>query len=166
MSEPETSLVALVSAVGGGLVGTWLQIRHERHAAFRERQISAADDFSTAFVQAHQAVNDAQLTCLEHGSRDKKLQAATGEVPDEIASALERAERAIADARARATRIDLLFGRGKAAPQFARQAILELQFALGSLTNWGDPPNLEDYAPTNGGCSNTSETSPTGHSPR
>jgi hypothetical protein len=43
----ETILVAAIAGLGGGLAGTWLQIRHEREEAFRDRLITAADDLAT-----------------------------------------------------------------------------------------------------------------------
>jgi len=42
----ETILVAVIAGLGGGLAGTWLQIRHEREEAFRDRLITAADDLA------------------------------------------------------------------------------------------------------------------------
>jgi hypothetical protein len=47
----ETILVAVIAGLGGGLAGTWLQIRHEREEAFRERLINAADDLSTGLIR-------------------------------------------------------------------------------------------------------------------
>jgi hypothetical protein len=55
----ETVTVAVASALLGGFAGTWLRIRHERDEAFRDRQITAADDFSTGLHQALLALRNA-----------------------------------------------------------------------------------------------------------
>jgi hypothetical protein len=62
----ETLLVAILGGLGGGLLGTWLQIRHERQEAFRDRMITAADDLSTGLLQAIIGLDDAYSACLEH----------------------------------------------------------------------------------------------------
>jgi hypothetical protein len=122
MIELETLLVALLSGLGGGVLGTWLQIRHERHEAFRERQINAADDFTTGLQQALLAVRAAWSTCLDHGFMDAEQRLlirnqTTGQVPAEITNALEHAERTLAEVQARHARIALLFGRRALSPR-------------------------------------------------
>jgi hypothetical protein len=43
-----TVLVALLGSAVGGVLGSWLQIRHQRHEAFRQRLLEAADDAANA----------------------------------------------------------------------------------------------------------------------
>jgi hypothetical protein len=93
----ETILVAILGGLGGGLLGTWLQIRHERAEAFRERLITAADDLSTGLLQADIALRDAYSICLDKGFMNTQNQLvihdpATGQMPTEIEDALKRAE--------------------------------------------------------------------------
>ena len=63
----ETIAVAVIAGVGGGLAGTWLQIRHEREEAFRDRLITAADDLATGLQQAIIGLDEAYSVALKHG---------------------------------------------------------------------------------------------------
>jgi hypothetical protein len=89
-----TLLVAIASGLSGGLLATWLRTRHERTEAFRDRQITAADDLTTGLVQASIALDDAHTKCLKNGFQNAQGQFVirhpeTGAVADETSDALK-----------------------------------------------------------------------------
>jgi hypothetical protein len=145
----ETLVVAILSGLGGGLLGTWLQIRHERDEAFRERLITAADDLSTGLLQAIIGLDAASSACIKHGFLNAQNQVSirhpeTGEVPSEIEAAVERARSLVGEARARQARISLLFGLVSAPDRSTDLAFMYLDSALLALDAW-PVYNLEEY---------------------
>jgi hypothetical protein len=140
MISVETLLVALIGGLSGGVLGTWLQIRHEREEAFRGRLITAADDFSTGLLQAIIGLEAARSTCVERAFlyppdpnqlifRDP----ATGEMPAESVEALRRSRELIREVEARRARISLLFGPGSMPDVSTRMALLALDEAHRAL---------------------------------
>jgi hypothetical protein len=133
----ETILVALLGGSLGGVFAAWLQTRHESRQAFRERMITAADDLSTALLQASLSVDEARQICLSRGFRNAQnrltIRDETGKVPDEIRDALKRADALIAEAQTRIGRVSLFFGTLSLAPHCATMAITELKLALDGL---------------------------------
>jgi hypothetical protein len=111
----QTILVAGIGGLAGGLLGTWLQIRHERREAFRSRLIEAADDLATGMQQAMIALDDAHKTAFENGFKDAQdrvtfREPSTGKLPDPTAHAFKRSRELNAEAQARQARVALLFG--------------------------------------------------------
>jgi hypothetical protein len=104
--------VALVGGLSGGVLGTWLQIRHEREEAFRERLITAADEFSTHLLQAIIGLDEARSACVKHGfittGSQITIRDEAGKIPSEIEEALQRSRALITEARARSGRVSLL----------------------------------------------------------
>jgi hypothetical protein len=147
--ELDTLVVAILSAFLGGLAATWLRIRHERDEAFRDRQINAADDFSTGLQQALLVLRDAYSTSVRHGFYDDERHLltrdpSTDQVLARIAAALERAEKTIAEVHARHARIALLFGIYTPSTRAGGFALTELDTALDSLAGW-PRPDLDRY---------------------
>jgi hypothetical protein len=145
----ETILVAAIAGLGGGFAGTWLQIRHEREEAFRERLINAADDLSTGLIQAVIGLNDAFSTSLKHAYMDARNRLTfhhpqSGEVPKEIEEALARARGLIGEARARTARVSLLFGPVSEPDRGATLTLIHLENTLGALDAW-PVPELEKF---------------------
>ena len=145
----ETILVAVIAGLGGGLAGTWLQIRHERDEAFRERQITAADDLSTGLIQAIIGLDDAYSIALKHGYVDAQNRVTfsrpgTGEVPTEIQEAFAHARALIGAARARTARVSLLFGPVSAPDRSATLTLMHLEETLRALEGW-PVPELDKY---------------------
>jgi hypothetical protein len=108
----ETILVAVIAGLGGGLAGTWLQIRHEREEAFRERQINAADDLSTGLAQAVIGLDT---------------------------EALAAARRLIGEARAQTARVAVLFGHVSSPDRCATLTLIHLDGTLLALDAWPLP---------------------------
>jgi hypothetical protein len=145
----ETILVAIVSGLGGGLIGTWLQIRHEREETFRERQITAADDLATGLIQAIIGLENAYSTCLRHGYFDAQNRLTlrdpkTGEVARETDEALSQSRGLISAARARTARVGLLFGPVSAPDRCATLALIHLEETWRALDGW-PVPDLDKY---------------------
>jgi hypothetical protein len=145
-----TVVVAIISGLSGGALGTWLQIRHERHEAFRERLITAADDLSTGLLQAIIGLDEAHSTCLEHAFMNAQNQVTfrdpgTGHMPAETKEALARSRALIGEARARVGRVALLFGPVSAPDRAATLAIWGLRDAFRALDAW-PVPDLEKFS--------------------
>ncbi len=150
MISADTLVVAILSGLGGGLVGTWLQIRHERDEAFRDRQITAADDLSTGLLQATIGLERAYSTCLKHGffTAEQKLtlrNPSTGTIASEISEAFKQAKGMIEEADARRARVSLLFGPVSAPDRWATLAMHGLDLCYSALDRWPDP-DLEAYS--------------------
>jgi hypothetical protein len=97
-----TVIVAILGSAIGGVVGSWLQIRHQRHEAFRERMLQAADDAATSIGAALSATRVA-LSDVE----DLMMQL----TPSEAASRTHKqARQALDEAGNYAGRVDLLYG--------------------------------------------------------
>jgi hypothetical protein len=147
-----TLLVAIASGLSGGLLATWLRTRHERTEAFRDRQITAADDLTTGLVQASIALDDAHTKCLKNGFQNAQGQFVirhpeTGAVADETSDALKEANRAIDEAGARSARVALLFGPTSPADRTVTLAVIRLQDSLSALERW-PRPDLKAYRET------------------
>lgn len=123
MIEVETVVVALVSGAVGALLTTLLRIRHEREERYRERQLTAADDFSTGVIQAMRLIRDA------HGDRSK----------------IPAAREGVAAAHDRQARIDLLFG-NETAPGQAAADVLGVLHATSVAVAAGTQSDDEQYA--------------------
>lgn len=152
MISVTTLLVAILGGLSGGVLGTWLQIKHERAEAMRERQINAADDLSTGLVQAIIGLEQAYSVCLDHSFlyppdpnqiilRDPN----TGEMPAESKSALQRARDLISEAAARRARISLLFGPISAPDRATSLAVIYLQDTLRALED-RPTPDFKKYS--------------------
>lgn len=129
----ETVVVALVGSAAGGLIGAYLQIRHERHERFRERMLEAADDLATALGQAVVAAREA-VTQTESCLMGKSSSS-------DASGALDRTRRALEEAENRIGRVELLYGVDSglgAAFDAARLALRRLLDDLGPT-----PPQLE-----------------------
>lgn len=139
----ETLLVAIIGGLGGGVIGTWLQIRHERREAFRERLIAAADALSTSLLQASLGVAEARTACVKHGflgpDNQVRLFDEDGKMIEEIKSALTRADELIAEAQASIGRVSLFFGTVSPTERSATQTISELKWVMTSLREWPNP---------------------------
>jgi hypothetical protein len=136
----ETLLVALLGGLSGGVLGTWLQIRHEREEAFRERLITAADDLSTGLLQAIIGLDTAHTTCIDRAflyppdpERLTFRDPNTGEMPAESAEALRRSRELIREVEARRARISLLFGPVSAPDATTTVAVFSLEEAQHAL---------------------------------
>jgi hypothetical protein len=145
----ETLLIAILSGLGGGLIGTWLQIRHERDETFRERLITAADDLATGLIQAVIGLDDAYSTCLRYGYIDAQGRMTlrhpeTGKVPKETESSLAQSRALISAARARTARVALLFGPVSGPDRAATLTLIHLENAWGALDGW-PVPELDKY---------------------
>jgi hypothetical protein len=143
-----TLLVALVGGISGGVLGTWLQIHHEREEAFRERLITAADDFSTGLLQAIIGLDATRTTCVDHAFlyppntnqlmfRNPK----NGEMPAESAEALRESRKLIREVEARRARISLLFGPVSMTDLSTTMAVLALEEAQHAL----EEPPVPDF---------------------
>jgi hypothetical protein len=98
-----TVVVAIVGSAIGGVVGSWLQIRHHRHEAFRERMLEAANDAASSVATALSATRVA-LSELE----DAMIGA--GSSYEQASQARTKASRALDGAGDFAGRVDLLYG--------------------------------------------------------
>jgi hypothetical protein len=150
MISVQTILVAIIGGVGGGVLATVLRIRHERQEAFRDRQITAADDLATGLGQAIIGLEQAHSTCLEHAflTGDDKLifrDPATGAIPLESDEALKHAKGLIATADSRRARISLLFGSVSAPDRAATLALYGLEESSRAL-NERPIPDLKKYS--------------------
>ena len=150
----ETLLIAAIGGLGGGVLGTWLQIRHERAEAFRDRQIRAADDLATGLLQALIAVDAARSACLEHGFTDEQSRMtirdpSTGHVPDSISKAFKEARALIAEVRARQARISLLFGPVSGPDRSTEMTLTSIGNALRALDH-RPRPNWEEHSEARG----------------
>ena len=145
----QTILVAVIAGLGGGLAGTWLQIRHGREEAFRERLINAADDLATGLQQAIIGMGNTYSTVLEHSVLDPQGQMTTvtaaGGMPAEIKEALKRSRELIGEARARMARVALLYGPVSAPDRSATLAVIHPENALDALDPWPPVPDLPKY---------------------
>jgi hypothetical protein len=148
----ETLLVALLGGLSGGVLGTWLQIRHEREEAFRERLITAADDLSTGLLQAIIGLETAHTTCVDHAflyppdpNRITFRDSNTGEMPAQSAEALRQSRELIREVEARRARISLLFGPVSAPDRTATIAVITLEEAQRALED-RPLPDLDRYS--------------------
>jgi hypothetical protein len=148
----ETLLVALIGGLSGGVLGTWLQIRHEREEAFRERLITAADDLSTGLLQAIIGLDTAHTTCVGSAflyqpdpNRLTFRDSNTGEMPAECAEALRRSSELIREVEARRARISLLFGPVSLPDTTATIAVITLKEAQDALED-RPLPDLDRYS--------------------
>jgi hypothetical protein len=147
----QTLVVAIITGLGAGLVGTMLRNRHERREAFRDRLLTSADDLATGILQAIIGLDDARRVCLEHGGFDSEgglviRDPATGQTPDEIKRALRRSEELINEARARQARIALLFGPVSAPDRAATIAMFALKHSHELLDGWPRPDLEKQHA--------------------
>jgi hypothetical protein len=102
MIDLETLAVAVISGLGGGLLGTWLQTRHERREAFRARLASAADDFVTDLQEAFIGLRDAEQTVSRHEETYGRIRSPhTGKLLPAVDNALKRANDRIDDVHRR-----------------------------------------------------------------
>ena len=152
MISVETLLVALVGGLSGGVLGTWLRIRHEREEAFRERLITAADDLSTGLLQAIIGLDSAHTTCVGRAflyppdpNRLTFRDSNTGEMPAESVEALRRSWELIREVEARRARISLLFGPTSAPDATASMAVITLKEAQHALED-RPLPDLDRYS--------------------
>lgn len=146
-------LVAFVG-LGGGLLGTFGRIAHDRESDLRSRMLDAADDFVLALEAAAESAGLASLPMMvdvrfgwqfEAGSPHQLERRAKAE------AAYEAAIQAWQHADQRLPRIRLLFGVGSVAAtsaQSASDAVGEAVLALAELRSFGyehegDEPTLE-----------------------
>jgi hypothetical protein len=152
----ETILVAVIAGLGGGLAGTWLQIRHERDEAFRNRLITAADDLATGLQQAIIGLDEAYSTALKYGYVDAQNRVTwaspeTGQVAPETEEAFAQARKLIGEARARTARVSLLFGPVSAPDRSATLALMHLDGTLMALDAW-PVTKLDEFSKQLGGA--------------
>jgi hypothetical protein len=135
----QTILVAVIAGLGGGLAGTWLQIRHEREEAFRDRLITAADDLATGLQQAIIGLDDAYSVALKYGFLNAQSDEIvfrhpqTRELPPETEEAFSRARSLIGEARGRTARVSLLYGPVSGPDVSATLALIHLDGTLMAL---------------------------------
>jgi hypothetical protein len=147
----QTIIVGAISGLAGGLLATWLRIRHERIEAFRDRLITAADDLATGLLQALIGLDHVHRVCLDNGFLDTHdpprftiRQPPTGELPDVITKALDRSRELTAEAHARQARVALLVGPVSPADRAVTLMISALKDSLSGLEKW-PVPDLDRY---------------------
>jgi hypothetical protein len=128
------------AASAAAYLGHGYKIRHEREEAFRERLITAADDFSTGLLQAIIGLETARTTCVDRAvlypPDTKRLtfrDPNTGVMPAESAEALGRSRELIREVEARRARISLLFGPVSLPDSTATIAVITLEEAQRAL---------------------------------
>jgi len=133
-----TVLIALIS---GGLAGgvasiftTRTRIAYEREEQFRERLISAADEFSREFMRAAFVLTDADRAICGCAS--------AAELPPS-----EEPQVACDEAHNRLARVELLFGHGSSAGNAANGAIEKLRAACGELVSAGPGTERTEGSP-------------------
>jgi hypothetical protein len=97
-----TVLVAIIGSAIGGVVGSWLQIRHQRHEAFRERMLEAADDAAnsvgTALSATRLALSELEGWMINEGTSEA------------ASRANKQARQSLGVAGDSAGRVDLVYG--------------------------------------------------------
>ncbi len=141
-----TVLLAVVTALIGGSVGAigarWLQGRHQRAEAWRDRLVPAADDFGTGVLQAILAVRDARRVVGDVLSEQEIGERPPGKSPldfDDVKAALTELERRIDVAHARLARVQILFGVDEPPTTEGESAILALRRGTTALSEWPIP---------------------------
>jgi hypothetical protein len=122
--------------LSGGLIGTFARIAHDRGADLRARMLDAADDFVTALIRAHEAIESAALPTglwveiAWMDLTDEMSQDRQGRVTEAhaVASAAWEAS------RQRVPRVALLFGVDSTADKAARLADKALGATLVGLS--------------------------------
>jgi hypothetical protein len=98
----ELVVVGLVSATVGGVLGAWVQTRHERLQHLRDRMLAAADEVATGLIQAVSA------PLFEEATRNKLVTFPH----DDLDEMRFEARRRIDVVLHRMGRVELLFGQG------------------------------------------------------
>lgn len=133
MVSATTIIVAILGSAIGGVVGSWLQIRHQRREAFRERMLGAADEAADAIGRALSAtrisLSDVENWMMDLGSSEA------------AAATARRAREALDEAEHFAGRIDLLYGLNSGVGDALRVARGSLRRALSEAEP--TPPALD-----------------------
>jgi hypothetical protein len=117
-----TVIFALIGSAIGGLLGSWLQIRHQRREAFRERMLEAADNAANAIGAALTATRVA-LSEVENRMMNLTTSEATARSAQLAGDALDQGQHF-------AGRVDLLFGLNSGIGDALRTARGSLRRAL------------------------------------
>jgi hypothetical protein len=138
-----TIVIAFLSASLGGLIGTvlstLLRIRHERETELRQRMLVAADDFTTAALQA--TLHLVRLQDIDDALDDE------GMINETTQTQLNEAQRHIDETHARLARVQLLFGEDTWAGSAAGDVLAYHRKAIGALAvsfHTGDRSTYED----------------------
>jgi hypothetical protein len=132
-----TFLVAVVSSAIGGVVGAYLQTRHERTERLRDRLLVAADDLATGLAQA--------ILNVRHNLNALEDHLTMGARPTDEGS-LAESRRTIDEAIARVARVELLYGIESPTAKSANATVVALRQAVDELHNAGVnlPQALDD----------------------
>jgi hypothetical protein len=135
---------ALLGGAAGGIIVRFMQSRHERAEAWRDRLVPAADDFATGVLQAILAVRDT-IGVVHDKVSDQDLEVDPDkrvvsilDLPEVQESHAELARR-IDEVHARLARVQLLFGVQSPAGKAAGECILALRRAGRHLSDWPQP---------------------------
>jgi len=138
MISTTTILVAIVGSAIGGVVGSWLQIRHERQEAFRERMLEAADAAANS-VAASLSATRLALVELESWLID-------GGPSERSSAAHERARHLLDETTDFAGRVDLLYGLDSGIGDALRRTRGFLRRALSEAAQSPSPLDLDRSA--------------------
>lgn len=120
-----TVVVALISGLSGGLIGTVLNLHEDRKAAVRAETIEAVQAFAALATESFEAVGDAIENHEEESGPDKESR--------------DEADRILKEARTRLDRLAVLVGPSSELVQIGARMNRTLASALQEL-----PPSLPD----------------------
>jgi hypothetical protein len=135
-------MTALVGGSVGAIGATWLQGKHQRAEAWRDRLVRAADEFGTGVLEAIMSLRDANLA-IDGVIAEQESGARPAGIPpsevDEAKAALVELDRRVDDAHARFARLQILFGVAAESTRAGESAIVALRSGSGALWEWPFP---------------------------